>query len=83
MRRTRIDIIIEILEAAKAGVNKTGLVYRTNLNFRLAEKYIELMEKQGFLEYMSAKYITTVEGKVFLMKAKEITQQLESPMLAL
>jgi predicted transcriptional regulator len=29
-------------------VNKTGLVYRTNLNFRLAEKYIELMEKQGF-----------------------------------
>jgi predicted transcriptional regulator len=83
MRRTRIDIIIEILEVAKAGVNKTSLVYRTNLNFRLAEKYIELMEKQGFLEEMSAKYITTDEGRVFLMKAKEITLQLESPMLAL
>lgn len=83
MRRTRIDIIIEILEVAKSGVNKTGLVYRTNLNFRLAEKYIELMEKQGFLRNMSEKYITTDEGRVFLMKAKEITLQLVSPMLAL
>ena len=83
MRRTRIDIIIEILEVAKAGVNKTGLVYRTNLNFRIAEKYIELMKKQGFLKNMSEKYMTTDEGKVFLMKAREITLQLESPMLVL
>lgn len=83
MRRTRIDIIIEILEVAKPGVNKTGLVYRTNLNFRLAEKYIELMEKRGFLENISEKYVTTCEGRVFLTKAKEITLQLVSPMLAL
>ena len=79
MRRSRIDIIIEILEVAKAGVNKTSIVYRTNLNFRLADKYIELLEKQGLLENKLNKYITTEKGRIFLGKAKELTVQLEIP----
>ena len=83
MRRSRIDIIIEILEVAKAGVNKTSIVYRANLNFTLAEKYLELLEMQGLVENKSDKYITTENGKIFLGKAKEITVQLEAPCLIL
>ena len=79
MRRSRIDIVVEILGVAKNGVNKTAIVYRTNINFTLAEKYLELLEKQGFLEKNSEKYITTDKGKIFLQKAKEITLQLEEP----
>ncbi len=79
MRRSRIDIVVDILGVAKNGVNKTAMVYRTNINFTLAEKYIELLEKQGFLETNSEKYITTDKGKIFLQKAKEITLQLEEP----
>ena len=79
MRRSRIDIVVDILGVAKNGVNKTAIVYRTNINFTLAEKYLELLEKQGFPENNSEKYITTDKGKIFLQKAKEITLQLEEP----
>jgi len=72
MRRSRIDIIIDVLDAAQMGVNKTSIVYRTNLNFRLAEKYLELLQKHNLLENISDKYITTDKGKVFLGKAKEV-----------
>ena len=76
MRRSKIDIIIDVLEVAKMGVNKTSVVYRTNLNFKLADKYLELLQNQGLVENKLDKYITTDKGKVFLEKAKEITLQL-------
>ncbi len=77
MKRSRIDIIIDILEVAKMEVNKTGLVYKTNLNFKLANNYLELLQNQGLLEKMLDKYITTDKGKAFLKKAKEVTLDLE------
>ena len=76
MRRSRIDIIIDVLEVAKMGVNKTSVVYKTNLNFKLADKYLELLQSQGLVENKVDKYITTDKGKIFLEKAKEITLQL-------
>ena len=81
MRRSRLDIVIEILEVAKAGVNKTSIVYRTNLNFTLAEKYLELLGIQGLVENRSEKYFTTDKGRSFLEKAKDLTLQLEAPCL--
>jgi predicted transcriptional regulator len=75
-----MDIVVDVLEVAKNGVNKTAIVYRTNLNFTLAEKYLDLLEKQGLLENKSDKYITSDKGKIFLVKAKEITMQLETPL---
>ncbi|VVB87919.1 Winged helix-turn-helix [uncultured archaeon] len=76
MRRSKIDIIIDVLEVAKMGVNKTSVVYRTNLNFKLADKYLELLQNQGLVENKLDKYITTDKGKIFLEKAREITLQL-------
>jgi predicted transcriptional regulator len=76
MRRSRIDIIIDVLEVAKMGVNKTSVVYRSNLNFKLAEKYLELLQKHGLVEKRVDKYITTEKGKIFLQKAKELTLQI-------
>jgi predicted transcriptional regulator len=73
MRRSRIDIIIDVLEVAKMGINKTGVVYRTNLNFKLADKYLDMLQKQGLVENRVDKYITTNKGKMFLEKAREIT----------
>lgn len=76
MRRSKIDIIIDVLEVAKMGVNKTSVVYRTNLNFKLADKYLELLQNQGLVENRMDKYITTDKGKIFLEKAREIILQL-------
>ena len=83
MRRNRIDIIVEVLDVAKNGVNKTSIVYKTNLNFRIAERYLKLLEIQGFVENKFDKYITTNKGRIFLEKAREITLQLEAPLLIL
>ncbi len=73
MRRSRMDIIIDVLDVARMGVNKTSVVYRTNLNFRLAEKYLDLLQKHNLVENRSDKYITTDKGKIFLEKAREVT----------
>ena len=83
MRRSRVDIIIDILEAAKDGANKTSIVYKTNLNFKLADEFLNLLQKHSLLENKldgdKLKYITTLKGKMFLMKTKEISLYLEIP----
>ncbi len=76
MRRSRIDIIIDVLEVAIPGVNKTSVVYKSNLNFKLAEKYLELLQKHGMMENRGDKYITTDKGNIFLKKAKDLTLQI-------
>lgn len=73
MRRSRIDIIIDILDVALMGVNKTSVVYKTNLNFKLADKYLELLQRHGLVENTLDKFKTTDKGKIFLEKAKEVT----------
>ncbi len=78
MNRSRIDIIIDVLEVAKVGVNKTGLVYKTNLNFKLADNYLEILQNQGLVEKRLDKYMTTDKGKAFLQKANEVSLYLET-----
>lgn len=75
--RGKLDIIIDILEIAKKEVNKTGIVYGANLNFTVAEKYLVLLMKNGFVENRQDKYLTTDRGKMILEKAKEIAPQLK------
>ena len=76
MHRSRIDIIIDILDVARSGANKTKIVYKTNLNFKLADKYLDLLQKRGLVENKLEKYITTEKGKILLERAREITSEL-------
>ncbi len=55
--RTKFKIIVDILEIAKNGANKTGIVYRTNLNFRVADKYLDLLLKRDLWENRHDLYI--------------------------
>jgi predicted transcriptional regulator len=73
MRRSRLDIIIDVLEAGKEGTNKTNIVYKANLNFKLAREYLDLLQKHGLIENRSNKYMTTDDGKSFLNKAKAVS----------
>jgi len=84
MRRSRVDIIIDILEVAMEGANKTGIVYKANLNFKLVDEFLNLLQEYGLMENKldgdaKIKYITTEKGKMFLKKTKEITLYLEIP----
>jgi predicted transcriptional regulator len=68
-RRTQIDIVMKILAVASEGdgATKTALVYGSNLNFTLVQRYIALLRRKGFLEtapdrYGSTMYRTTKVG---------------------
>ena len=79
MRRSRLDIIIDVLEAGKEETNKTHIVYKTNLNFKLAREYLDLLQKHGFIENRLNKYIITEDGKSFLDKAKAVSLLWKNP----
>lgn len=75
MRRTETEIIVAILEAAGEPINKTAIVYKTNINFKLAKKYLDLLQANGLIEKnLENKYQITDKGKSYLQKAKELSQ---------
>lgn len=77
-RRNAMEIVVNILEEAKDGINKTRLVYRTNLNFLLIQRYINYLTDKGLMEIRNDPnpvYVTTEKGKALLEefgKIKEI-----------
>lgn len=73
MKRSRLDIIIDILNVCDEETKKTSIIYRTNLNYRLTEKYLALLLENRWVERIENEYKITRKGKEFLNKAKEIS----------
>ncbi len=71
-RRSKFDIVIAILDVVSGGATKTKIVYKANLNFNLATKYLDLLLEKGLVRTDSSRYEITGEGKTFLEKAKEL-----------
>ena len=47
-RRGHLEIMAKILEVVShGGATKTSIVYKANLNFALAQKYLEHLESKG------------------------------------
>ncbi|MBS7606578.1 transcriptional regulator [Candidatus Bathyarchaeota archaeon] len=62
-RRSRTEIIAEILRIAKGGARKTRIVYGANINFRLLDEYLKRLERAGL--------ITIESGKVDIIKTTD------------
>jgi predicted transcriptional regulator len=79
MRRSKHVIISEILDICKCGANKTRIVYQANLNFRIANNYIDMLIKNNLIEVKQGKdvsYETTDRGISLLDNFKQISSQL-------
>ena len=66
-RRGRIEIMMDILDQALKGANKTKIMYRANLNFSRFERYFRELSKKGLIEAVddpdaSVVYRTTERG---------------------
>lgn len=72
MRRSRTAISAEILKAALQGAKKTHIVYRVNLNFEVANRYLSMLLEKGLIEQKDNLYITTEKG----IKYQEIARGL-------
>jgi predicted transcriptional regulator len=81
MRRDKLKIILDILDICNSSANKTKIVYRANLNFKMANLYLDIMTKEGLLEIDggdSAKlYNTTAKGRELLSDVRQIYERLE------
>ena len=71
-RRTKFDIVIAILDVVSGGATKTKIVYKANLNFNLATKYLAFLLEKGLVRTNSNRYEITGAGMTFLEKAKEL-----------
>lgn len=72
-RRSRIEVIVEILSEALGGVNKTRLMYRCNLNFGRFNHYLKELLDAGLIECINSEpnvglvlYKTTEKGRELL-----------------
>lgn len=78
-RRNNIAIMVDILKAMKMGsMSKTRIVYSTNLNFKRADRYLDLLNRMGLVAYSSEKYDITEQGKEYLKKVNEINSIFKS-----
>ena len=77
-RRGRVEIMMDILDEAFAGVNKTGIVYGANLNFNMAERYLALLINRGLLVKLNGErgdvYRITEQGREILKNYKQIRE---------
>ncbi len=71
-RRSRTDIAEEILKVAMQGANKTHIVNEANVNFNIASKYLEMLNKKELIRCENGSFITTDKGKLFQETAKKL-----------
>ena len=75
MKRTKEQIIVAVLETCLLGASKTIVVYKSNLNFRTVNPYLEALTKRGFIAVIEGpprKYQITDRGKELLSGLQEI-----------
>ncbi len=80
-RRGTLAILANILTASIHGINKTTLVYRTNLNFKTIKKYLVFLLDNEFVavHHVEGKdmYKTTEKGLLLLQKLRDVKEYLE------
>ena len=76
-RRSRTQVIIDILTEASEGANKTRIMYRANLNFLRFKRYLSELLGKGLIAEVNnpgsgkVTYEVTEEGKALLEVLKK------------
>jgi predicted transcriptional regulator len=82
MKRSRNEIISQILEICKNGASKTKIVYQANLNFNTVNPYLDLLIKNDLIRVNEGRailYETTPKGIRLLESIKQINDKLLDP----
>ncbi len=77
MRRNRLEIIQSILDIASRGATKTQIVYRANLNFRMADELLARLLRAGYVNLERStkgrqRFVTTERGMAFLQEVEKV-----------
>jgi predicted transcriptional regulator len=81
-RRDRLNIMAEIMEAAKGSQLKTRIMYMVNLSFSQVNEYLSFLTERGFLrvrlEDGKKLYETTAKGNIYFEKYMEMSNLLRT-----
>jgi len=73
--RRRLEIIADILNAAKNGAKKTRIMYVANLSYELLEKYLAEVVNIGFMRLNNDGYEITEKGRLFLERYEQFSSK--------
>lgn len=84
-RRSELDIVVDILNLSKNGVNKTSILYKTNLSYFQLKSYLSILIEKDILKEVLVDYNgkglkhykTTSKGLSLLELSKGISNLLE------
>jgi predicted transcriptional regulator len=79
MKRSKQEIIAQILEVCLESASKTRIVYQVNLNFRTVNPYLEILMKNKLIEVGKGEqtlYNTTQKGADLLETIKKVNESL-------
>ena len=79
-KRSKYEIVHDILDQCQNGAKKTWVMYRANLSYELATNYLSELVKRGLIENREGLYYITDKGRQLLevLKAwKEKRKELE------
>ena len=76
MRRSRQQIIYEILKICKNGVNKTKIVYQANINFGSVRFYLQYLIESHLIYANQGIYQTTSNGISLLESINQVNVEL-------
>jgi predicted transcriptional regulator len=65
-KRSRYEIIHDVLDQCQTGSKKTWVMYRANLSYDLTTNYLNELEKLGLVENKDGLYYITEKGKQLL-----------------
>jgi predicted transcriptional regulator len=71
-KRTREEIIYQILEVCCGGSKKSAVANKAALNARVANSYLEMLIRIGMIEKKDRLYITTRKGAKILTVMKNV-----------
>ena len=82
-KRSREDLVANILEITSSPVNQTTIMFKANLSFSQLKFYMEFLQRQQFMEKKEGKWVTTVRGREYPRCYAELQrimgQQAEQP----
>gem|GEM_PF-1742508 len=80
MKRTRIEIIAEILDLCRKPRTKTRLLQSINLSWQQCNSILDNILSLGLLEihHSQTKYFTTLKGTRFLDKWKTVAETIHA-----
>jgi len=65
-KRSKYEIIHDVLDQCQTGSKKTWVMYRANLSYDLTTNYLEELEKLGLVENKEGLYYISEKGKQLL-----------------